>query len=149
MYCLHERIGHLGIFVSANVAKKETAELASALDLIDTLPPGLYEAVIEDTHPQLPGLEFVDGRYLITFVPRTIDDILALDDGRDDERAFELVKRVSEVNQAPVRCVRLAGRQDAVERVRRARGARAQPCPPGALRVLGSQSLDAVAKVDG
>jgi pimeloyl-ACP methyl ester carboxylesterase len=99
VYCLHEKIGHLGIFVSASIAKRETAELASALELIDTLPPGLYEAVIQDTHPEMPGLEYTDGRYLIQFVPRTIDDILALDDGRKDEQAFEVVNRVSQINQ--------------------------------------------------
>jgi len=38
VYCLHEKIGHLGIFVSAGVAQRETSELASALELIDTLP---------------------------------------------------------------------------------------------------------------
>ena len=32
---------------------RETSELVSALDLIDTLPPGLYEAVIEDTRPDM------------------------------------------------------------------------------------------------
>jgi pimeloyl-ACP methyl ester carboxylesterase len=99
VYCLHEKIGHLGIFVSAGVAKRETAELAGALELIDTLPPGLYEAIIQDTTPDMPGLEYVDGRYLIQFAPRTIDDILALDDGRADERAFEVVNRVSQINQ--------------------------------------------------
>jgi pimeloyl-ACP methyl ester carboxylesterase len=99
VYCLHEKVGHLGIFVSAGVAKRETSELASALELIDTLPHGLYEAVIQDTHPDMPGLEHVAGRYLIQFVPRTIDDILALDDGRDDERAFEVVERVAQINQ--------------------------------------------------
>jgi pimeloyl-ACP methyl ester carboxylesterase len=99
VYCLHEKIGHLGIFVSASIAKRETAELASALDLIDTLPPGLYEATIQDTHPDMPGLEYVDGRYLIQFAPRTIDDILALDDGRKDEQAFEVANRVAQINQ--------------------------------------------------
>ena len=99
VYCLHEKIGHLGIFVSASIAKRETAELASALELIDTLPPGLYEAIITDTHPEMPGLEYTDGRYLIQFVPRTTDDILALDDGRKDEQAFEVVNRVSQINQ--------------------------------------------------
>ena len=39
------------------------------------------------------------GRYLIQFQPRTIDDILKLDDGRGDERAFEVVNRVSQINQ--------------------------------------------------
>src|SRR4029077_8571127 len=81
------------------IAKRETAELASALELIETLPPGLYEAIIQDTKPDMPGLEYVDGRYLIRFAPRTIDDILALDDGREDERAFEVVERVSQINQ--------------------------------------------------
>ena len=100
VYCLHEKIGHLGIFVSAGVARRETSELASALELIDTLPPGLYEAVIQDTTPDMPGLQYLEGRYLIQFVPRDIADILALDDGRGDEQAFEVVKRVSQINQS-------------------------------------------------
>src|SRR5207302_952618 len=33
VYSLHKKIGHLGIFVSAGVVRRETAELASALDL--------------------------------------------------------------------------------------------------------------------
>jgi pimeloyl-ACP methyl ester carboxylesterase len=99
VYCLHEKAGHLGLFVSAGVARRETAELASALELIDALPPGLYEAIIQDTHPEMPGREHIEGRYLIQFAPRTIDDILALDDGRKDERAFEVVERVSRINQ--------------------------------------------------
>nr|WP_233158573.1 TerB family tellurite resistance protein [Chromobacterium sp. ASV5] len=99
VYCLHEQIGHLGIFVSAGVANKEHNELASALDLIDVLPPGLYEAVITDTHPETPGLEYLQGRYVIRFEPREVSDILALGDGRDGERAFEVVKRVAEINQ--------------------------------------------------
>jgi hypothetical protein len=98
VYCLHEKIGHLGIFVSTGVAKRETSELVDGLGMIEMLPPGLYEAVIQDTKPDMPGLEFVEGRYLIQFEPRTIDDILALDDGREDERAFEVVNRVSQIN---------------------------------------------------
>jgi pimeloyl-ACP methyl ester carboxylesterase len=99
VYCLHEKAGHLGLFVSAGVARRETSELVSALDLIESLPPGLYEAIIQDTLPGMPGLEHVAGRFLIQFAPRTIDDILALDDGRQDEEAFEVVERVSEINQ--------------------------------------------------
>jgi hypothetical protein len=45
VYAVHESIGHLGIFVSGKVAKKEHDEFASNIDLIDVLPPGLYEAV--------------------------------------------------------------------------------------------------------
>jgi len=100
VYCLHERIGHLGIFVSSKVAGRETSELVSALDLIDTLPPGLYEAIIEDTRPDMPNLALIEGRYLIRFEPRKIADILALDDGRRDEEPFQVVKRVAEINQS-------------------------------------------------
>ena len=47
VYTIHETVGHLGIFVSGGVAKKEHGEFSSNIDLIDTLPPGLYEAVFE------------------------------------------------------------------------------------------------------
>jgi len=100
VYCLHASTGHLGIFVSGQVASREHSELFNGLDLIDMLPPGLYEAKIEDTSPETPCLEFVEGRYLLTLEPRTIDDVLALDDGRDDEQAFRVVKRVAEINQS-------------------------------------------------
>ena len=58
VYCLHQSIGHLGIFVSGKVATKEHGEFAQAMDLIDVMPPGLYEAVItgvDETvdHPEL------------------------------------------------------------------------------------------------
>ena len=46
VYCLHESIGHLGIFVSGKVATKEHEEFAQSMDMIDLMPPGLYEAVI-------------------------------------------------------------------------------------------------------
>jgi poly(3-hydroxyalkanoate) synthetase len=99
VYCLHKEIGHLGIFVSAKVADREQTEIMSMIEMIDGLPPGLYEAIIEDTRPDMPYLELLDGRYLIRFEARTIEDILALGDGREHERPFEVVKRVSEINQ--------------------------------------------------
>ena len=46
VYCVHDKIGHLGIFVSGGVARKEHAEFADNIDFIDCLPPGLYEAVL-------------------------------------------------------------------------------------------------------
>ena len=39
---LHKDIGHLGIFVSGKVAKKEHAQIVSVLKSIEALPPGLY-----------------------------------------------------------------------------------------------------------
>ena len=37
---LHEDIGHLGIFVSGKVAKKEHAQIVEVLKYIQQLPPG-------------------------------------------------------------------------------------------------------------
>jgi poly(3-hydroxyalkanoate) synthetase len=47
IYNLHHDIGHLGIFVSGKIARKETAEFVENIDLVDLLPPGLYELIIE------------------------------------------------------------------------------------------------------
>jgi len=99
VYTLHESIGHLGIFVSAKVAQKQTSEFISGLDFIDILPPGLYELMIDDKRPDLPNADLIPDRYVMRFEPRTIDDILKLDDTREDERRFETVARVSEINE--------------------------------------------------
>lgn len=99
VYCLHEKVGHLGIFVSGQVADREHGEIFTALDQIDSLPPGLYEAVITDTKPGMPGLALAAERYIIHFEPRDLDAIRKLDDGREDERAFEVVRRVARINQ--------------------------------------------------
>ena len=47
---LHQDIGHLGIFVSGKVAKKEHAQIVSVLKSIEALPPGLYGMQITRTH---------------------------------------------------------------------------------------------------
>lgn len=99
VYCLHDTVGHLGIFVSSAVANREHTEIACALDLIDVLPPGLYQAIITDTYPDMPGLQYTDNRYVIRFEQREVSDILALGDGREGEHAFEVVRHVSRINQ--------------------------------------------------
>ena len=47
---IHEDIGHLGIFVSGKVAKKEHAQIVEVLKYIQQLPPGLYGMHIEEQH---------------------------------------------------------------------------------------------------
>ena len=66
VYCLHQSIGHLGIFVSGKVATKEHGEFAQAMDLIDVMPPGLYEAVITGIDETVDNPELVRGDYLFT-----------------------------------------------------------------------------------
>ena len=99
VYTIHESVGHLGIFVSGGVAKKEHGEFSSNIDLIDTLPPGLYEAIFEDKTADTPNPDLVSGNWVMRCEARTLDDIRALG-GNDmaDERRFATAARVSEIN---------------------------------------------------
>ena len=101
VYTIHETIGHLGIFVSGGVARKEHGEFSSNIDMIDVLPPGLYEAVIEAKTGTTEGSELVSGDWVMRCEARTLDDIRALggNDGVDDRR-FATAARVSEINLA-------------------------------------------------
>ncbi|NRP22124.1 hypothetical protein LPJGGPFB_05383 [Ensifer adhaerens] len=101
VYTVHETIGHLGIFVSAGVARKEHDEFASNIDLIDVLPPGLYEAVLTPAGEVAEGREFASGEWLMRCEPRTLDDIRALGgNDAEDERRFATAAKLSEVNLA-------------------------------------------------
>lgn len=90
IYIVHKDIGHLGIFVAGSVAKKEHNQIISNFDMIDFLPPGLYEMVIEG--------DIKSGKFTTDFAPRTFDDIAAYDDGTADETDFSVVAKVSEAN---------------------------------------------------
>ena len=99
VYAVHESIGHLGIFVSGSVAKKEHDEFASNIDLIDVLPPGLYEAVMIPKADVENSTDFVAGNYLVRFEARTLDDIRALGgNSEEDDRKFAAVARLSQIN---------------------------------------------------
>jgi len=102
VYTMHQTIGHLGIFVSGQVAAKQDAELVQCMDLIDLLPPGLYEAVITEPDPATEGdSKLVQGRYRFALERRTLNDIrtLGCNDAEDDRR-FATVARLSEVNES-------------------------------------------------
>lgn len=92
IYMVHEQVGHLGIFVSSQIANKEHTEVASTLKTIEALAPGLYEMRIEDITEQ-DG----DKHFTVGFIERTLDDLRAVDDGFNDERAFAAVARAAEV----------------------------------------------------
>ena len=101
VYTIHETVGHLGIFVSGGVAKKEHGEFSSNIDLIDTLPPGLYEAVFENKGEDTVNPDLASGNWVMRCEARTLEDIRALG-GNDmaDERRFATAARVSETNLA-------------------------------------------------
>jgi len=83
------------------VARKEHGEFASNIDLIDVLPPGLYEATFEAKSGETASADLVSGDWVMRCEARTLDDIRALG-GNDaaDERRFAAAARVSEINLA-------------------------------------------------
>ncbi len=93
---LHQDIGHLGIFVSGKVAKKEHAQIVSVLKSIETLPPGLYGMSITEREGRAGQTE-----YEVQFREHRLEDVVARLNRfeRADEKPFEAVAALSEFNQ--------------------------------------------------
>jgi pimeloyl-ACP methyl ester carboxylesterase len=93
---MHKNIGHLGIFVSGKVAKKEYTQIASVLEAIESFPPGLYGMEIAER-------KSVDGKteYDVSFHERRLEEVSARFNRfeRADELPFQAVKQVSDFNQ--------------------------------------------------
>jgi pimeloyl-ACP methyl ester carboxylesterase len=101
VYTVHETVGHLGIFVSSGVARKEHGELSSNIDLIDTLPPGLYEAIFEEMADDTANPDLASGKWIMRCEERTLDDIAAMGgNDAEDDRRFAAAARLSETNLA-------------------------------------------------
>ena len=104
VYTVHETVGHLGIFVSGGVARKEHSEFSSNIDLIDVLPPGLYEATFEAKSADTANPELAGGKWIMRCEQRTLDDLRAMGGNTaEDERRFATAARVSEINLANYR----------------------------------------------
>ncbi len=93
---MHEQVGHLGIFVSGQVAKREGTQIASVLQSIEALPPGLYGMQIGE-HQDAAGTP----SYEVSFVELRLEDVSKRLNRleRDDEKIFEAVAAVSDFNQ--------------------------------------------------
>lgn len=92
VYMIHEQVGHLGIFVSSKIAKKEHSEVVSTIETIEALAPGLYEMKIDEHSGE--GLH---KSFLVSFHERSLEDLRQIDPDRDDEAAFAAVARNSEL----------------------------------------------------
>ncbi|MBS7539845.1 DUF3141 domain-containing protein [Ancylobacter lacus] len=101
VYCIHPDVGHLGIFVSGAVAQKEHSEFSSQIDLIDVLPPGLWEIVLTPRTPQDAHADLLTGRFVARFEARGLDDIRALGlNSVEEDRRFAALAAISEWNAA-------------------------------------------------
>jgi hypothetical protein len=91
---VQEDVGHLGIFVSGKIAQKEHTEIIEALDYIERLRPGLYVMELEETSGT--GKD----KYLSSFREVRLEDMRNLNRlERRDEKAFEVVAEVSQLNE--------------------------------------------------
>ncbi|MBV8230082.1 MAG: DUF3141 domain-containing protein [Planctomycetaceae bacterium] len=98
VYLLDQNVGHLGIFVGGRVARKEHRELINVMDMLDDLPPGLYEMVIEERPRHEPTDLEAGDTYTVRFETRTVDDIRALNpDRRAAEPLFSTIQQVAEI----------------------------------------------------
>jgi len=93
VYLTNPHSGHLGLFVSASVARLEHRAILESLAEIDALAPGLYEMKIDnptgDRDCHKPA-------FSVRFEPREVADLKV-----DYPRApFEKVRRVSLINEA-------------------------------------------------
>jgi hypothetical protein len=92
VYLLNSHVGHLGIFVSAAVARFEHRAILESLPEIEALAPGLYEMKIVNP---TGNPDCRKDQYEVRFESRRVEDV-RFDYPRD---AFERVKAVSEWNE--------------------------------------------------
>ncbi|PWT84313.1 MAG: hypothetical protein C5B58_04905 [Acidobacteria bacterium] len=100
-YTIDPKVGHLAIFVGTKVAAKNHAEFINNMELIDTMPPGLYEIVITEKLGTEDPTKGESDEFHLSIVERGLDDIRALGcNSLEDDREFAAAARVSELNNA-------------------------------------------------
>ncbi|TFH88137.1 DUF3141 domain-containing protein [Billgrantia azerbaijanica] len=98
VYCVHDSTGHLGIFVSGSVSRREHTEFTANIDYIDVLPPGLYETTVSAA-AERSDADLIERDYLLEFKARSIEGLnREIQHREDDETRFATVARVSEIN---------------------------------------------------
>jgi pimeloyl-ACP methyl ester carboxylesterase len=91
----HGSVGHLGVFVSGKVARKEYSQIVEVLKSIEHLNPGLYLMRIQEA-------ERTNGRasYTVSFEEKELEDLRKLNKlERRDERPFAVVSEVSDLGE--------------------------------------------------
>jgi hypothetical protein len=89
IYLLNPTVGHLGIFVSADVARREHRAILENLDALEKLSPGLYEMCIGES---IDGAECPQPQYSVSVESRRVVDLPTT----SKTAAFERVREQSE-----------------------------------------------------
>ncbi len=93
VYLTNPHVGHLGIFVSAKVARLEHRAILESLDEIEALAPGLYEMKIDNPSGD-PDCH--KPQYVVRFEERKVEDLQI----PEQSEAFERVRDASEFNES-------------------------------------------------
>ncbi|MGQ3673838.1 DUF3141 domain-containing protein [Xanthobacter sp. TB0136] len=97
VYAMHESIGHLGIFVSGSVGRKEHRKFASNIELINLMPAGLYQAVISE--PEGDDCTAGGQDYTMAIERRDLDDVRKIvQPDEESDRRFATLARISDIN---------------------------------------------------
>lgn len=101
VFATHDSIGHLGIFVSGSVGRKEHREFAANIDIIDLLPAGVYRADVEDRPEGIQDTELLDDAYLMRIRPSGVEEVRGIvQPDPAAESRFAAAARVSDMNLA-------------------------------------------------
>jgi len=96
VYLTNPHVGHLGIFVSASVARMEHRAILESLDDIEALEPGLYEMKIDNP---TGNPDCHKPHYAVRFEERQVEDLRF----PHRDAAFERVRVASEFNESVYR----------------------------------------------
>lgn len=88
VYLINPHVGHLGIFVSSGVARREHRAIFDNLDTLEGLEPGLYEMRILESTGDVDCLE---PQYKVSFEARRVEDLPKA----QETEAFERVRELS------------------------------------------------------
>lgn len=75
VFATHESIGHLGIFVSGSVGRKEHRKFASNIDIIDMLGAGICRATVEDRPSEALADGLADDPYLMKLQVSSVEEV--------------------------------------------------------------------------
>lgn len=93
VYLINPHVGHLGIFVSASVARLEHRAILEHVNDLEALKPGLYEMKIVVA---TGDADCDNPQYRVKFEPRRVEDIRY----EYPQEAFEKVRKFSEFNES-------------------------------------------------
>lgn len=104
VYATHDSIGHLGIFVSGSVGRKEHRKFTANIDIIDQLPAGVFKAEIGDVPQQDGPPDASQDPFLLRLSLSSVEQVRAI--VKPDPRSERRLPRPRTCRRSTWRCTR-------------------------------------------